>query len=396
MVALTDKQKQDGWQIVRFAEIARNISERVEPAETDLQVYVGLEHLDPQSLRITRHGIPSDVEGQKLRVRPGQIIFGKRRAYQKKLAVADFDGICSAHAMVLEAIPGKIVPELLPFFMQSDMFMDRAVAISEGSLSPTIKWKALSIQKFSLPPLERQKEILEVLEKTNAQISKLDEAIKSIDILKSQLEKEFFGSISISIKNDRDNNQIKIVPISYCCEIQTGGTPSRGRTEYWNGSIHWMSSGEINNIYIENTEEKITEKGLNNSNVRMLPVDSVLIAMNGQGKTRGLVAMNKIPLTCNQSIAAIICRKDILFPEYLFHYLGSKYEEIRGITGEGRNGLNLGLIKNFLIPIISLNEQLKIASTFYSILQNKATLFNKKENAKNILIKITDKLITSH
>ena len=164
-VKLTEKQIKDGWQVVKFGEIARNISERVNPHETDLEVYVGLEHLDPQSLRITRRGVPSDVKGQKLRVRPGQIIFGKRRAYQKKVAVADFDGICSAHAMVLEEIPGKITPGLLPFFMQSDMFMDRAVAISEGSLSPTIKWKTLAVQEFPLPPIDRQKEILEVLEK---------------------------------------------------------------------------------------------------------------------------------------------------------------------------------------------------------------------------------------
>jgi len=164
-IELSEKQITDGWQIVKFGEIAKNISKRVEPAETDLEVYVGLEHLDPQSLRITRRGVPDDVIGQKLRVRPGQIIFGKRRAYQKKVAVADFDGICSAHAMVLEEVVGKIIHGLLPFFMQSDMFMDRAVAISEGSLSPTIKWKTLETQEFPLPPIERQKEILEVLEK---------------------------------------------------------------------------------------------------------------------------------------------------------------------------------------------------------------------------------------
>ena len=138
-----------------------------------------MEHLDPQSLRIARRGVPSDVKGQKFRVRPGQIIFGKRRAYQKKVAVADFDGICSAHAMVLEAIHGKIIPELLPFFMQSDMFMDQAIAISEGSLSPTIKWKTLAIQKFPLPPLERQKKILEVLEKVEESVDLLNDLIAS-------------------------------------------------------------------------------------------------------------------------------------------------------------------------------------------------------------------------
>ncbi|NDY71472.1 restriction endonuclease subunit S [Desulfobacter hydrogenophilus] len=190
-IELSDKQIKDGWQIVKFGEIAKNISKRVEPSETDLEVYVGLEHIDPQSLRIARRGVPADVKGQKLRVRPGQIIFGKRRAYQKKVAVADFEGICSAHAMVLEEVVGKIIPGLLPFFMQSDMFMDRAVAISEGSLSPTIKWKALAIQEFPLPPIERQKEILEVLEKVEEAISRSEVAFDSAKILRKAIRSNF-------------------------------------------------------------------------------------------------------------------------------------------------------------------------------------------------------------
>ena len=153
---MNPKQLPDGWHMVKFGEMAKHISKRVEPSETDLDIYVGLEHLDPDSLRIKRHGVPSDVEGQKLLVKKGQIIFGKRRAYQRKLGVADWDCICSAHAMVLDANPETILPEFLPFFMQSDVFMNRAVAVSEGSLSPTIKWKILANQSFKIPNIEIQ------------------------------------------------------------------------------------------------------------------------------------------------------------------------------------------------------------------------------------------------
>lgn len=190
-IKLSEKQIKDGWQIVKFGEIAKNISKRVEPSKTDLEIYIGLEHLDPQSLRITRRGVPADVKGQKLLVQSRQIIFGKRRAYQKKVAIADFDGICSAHAMVLEEVVGKIIPGLLPFFMQSDMFMDRAVAISEGSLSPTIKWKTLAIQEFPLPPIKRQKEILEVLEKLEDGISLSESAYESAKILREAIRSNF-------------------------------------------------------------------------------------------------------------------------------------------------------------------------------------------------------------
>ena len=151
------------WPVVAFGDIVQMVSERVDPGETELEVYVGLEHLDPESLKIRRHGTPDDVSGQKLKFYKGDIIFGKRRAYQRKLAVAHCDGICSAHAMVLRAKPKVVLPEFLPFFMQGDMFMERAVAISVGSLSPTINWKTLKVQEFPLPPVDEQRRIAQLL-----------------------------------------------------------------------------------------------------------------------------------------------------------------------------------------------------------------------------------------
>lgn len=153
-----------GWRRVRFGEIAECVNDRVDdPSQAGVDRYVGLEHLDPESLRIRRWGTPDQVESTKLRFRPGDIIFGKRRAYQRKLAVADFEGICSAHAMVLRARPGPVVPEFLPFFMRSDTFMERAQAISVGSLSPTINWKTLAAEEFALPSLEEQQRLADLL-----------------------------------------------------------------------------------------------------------------------------------------------------------------------------------------------------------------------------------------
>lgn len=153
----------DGWRMVRFDELAHMVNERVDPAATDADIYVGLEHLDPDSLKLRRWGTPSDVIGDKLRFRRGDIIFGRRRAYQRKLAVAEFDGICSAHAMVVRAKTETVNPDFLPFLMQSDLFMQRAIDISVGSLSPTINWKTLRIQEFPLPPKDEQRRIADIL-----------------------------------------------------------------------------------------------------------------------------------------------------------------------------------------------------------------------------------------
>ncbi len=151
------------WKSFRFDEIAQKISKTVKPEEAEVDIYVGLEHLDREDIHIRRKGVPSDVKGGKLRCYPGDIIFGKRRAYQRKAAIVDFDGICSAHAFVFRAIPEVIGPKLFPFFLHSDQFMHRMVDISVGGLSPTINWGDLKHQEFLLPPKDQQAQLAELL-----------------------------------------------------------------------------------------------------------------------------------------------------------------------------------------------------------------------------------------
>lgn len=191
----------DDWQVVKFGDIAKSVSKRVEPSATDLKKYVGLEHLDPDSLKIKRYGTPNDVKGQKLLVKQGQIIFGKRRAYQRKVAVADWDCICSAHAMVLEAVPEKILPDFLPFVMQSDIFMNRAVTISEGSLSPTIKWKTLAQQTFVIPSKIKQSNLLKLLKSADASIDAANSLLESAIQHKKALQNQIYTK-KIRIKAD--------------------------------------------------------------------------------------------------------------------------------------------------------------------------------------------------
>ena len=160
------------WKKYRFDEFAKNISERVEPSQTDMDVYVGLEHIDPDTLHLSRYGHPSDVEGTKLRFYKGDVIFGRRRAYQRKTALATTDGICSAHAMVLRAKEEVVDPNFFPFLFHSKQFIDMAITISVGGLSPTINWKDISKQEFLLPPKDEQKRLAELLWAADEMIEK--------------------------------------------------------------------------------------------------------------------------------------------------------------------------------------------------------------------------------
>lgn len=185
--------KPENFEKVTFGKLAEHISKRVEPAQTDLEIYTGLEHLDPDNLKIERVGTPADVKGTKLLIWKGDIIFGKRRAYQRKVAVSHFDGICSAHSMVLRAKEKNINKVFLPYFMQSDEFMERAVQISEGSLSPTIKWKVLEKQEFEVPKLEYQPILVEIFESFDKLISELRIQKETLKKLKHKLLDEILG-----------------------------------------------------------------------------------------------------------------------------------------------------------------------------------------------------------
>ncbi|TBY21458.1 restriction endonuclease subunit S [Rhizobium leguminosarum] len=192
-------KSKSGWTPVRFDQIAKQINDRVDnPAEAGVERYVGLEHLDPNSLRIHRWGEPTDVESTKLRFQPGDIIFGKRRVYQRKVGVADFEGICSAHAMVLRAKPGAVLPEFLPFFMQSDLFMERALSISVGSLSPTINWTTLAAEEFLLPPVQEQARLVETLVASRNNVESMIALRQSLETLKLSLIFDFEERVSLA------------------------------------------------------------------------------------------------------------------------------------------------------------------------------------------------------
>ncbi|MDY3291606.1 MAG: restriction endonuclease subunit S [Parolsenella sp.] len=149
--------------VYKFADIAFNSTEKKKPEPSDKDVYIGLEHLDPGILEVTRYGAAVAPKGDKLVMRKGDVLFGRRRAYQKKVAIAPFDGIFSAHGMVLRPRTEVVDPGFFPFFISSDCFLDEAIRVSVGSLSPTANWKDLKELSFDLPSLDEQREIAGIM-----------------------------------------------------------------------------------------------------------------------------------------------------------------------------------------------------------------------------------------
>src|SRR5699024_4790296 len=170
--------------------------------------------------------------------------------------------------------------------------------------------------------------------------------------------------------------------------IIPGGTPKTTVKDYWwPKEIPWMSSGEVNKRIVEKTDDMISKNGFENSSAKLIKEKSVLIALAGQGKTRGLVAVNEVPLTTNQSIAAFELEANITNYKFLFYTLDRQYMRLRHISsGDGtRGGLNKNLLESYKSHFPVLEEQNHI-SEFISKIENLITLHNKRLNTIECII----------
>ena len=161
---MTTPKLKPGWTRVKFGNVVRLVTDRCDPVVDGIERYIGLEHIEPEDLRIRRWGLVAEGVTFTNRFKPGQVLFGKRRAYQRKVAVADFEGVCSGDIYVFEPTDGRLLPELLSFICQTENFFEYAIKTSAGSLSPRTNWKSLADYEFTLPPLDEQRQILVVLE----------------------------------------------------------------------------------------------------------------------------------------------------------------------------------------------------------------------------------------
>ncbi|HYV50046.1 MAG TPA: restriction endonuclease subunit S [Myxococcaceae bacterium] len=300
------------------------INDRVDnPSEAGVERYVGLEHLDSDSLRIQRWGAPSDVGATKLLFRKGDIIFGRRRAYQRKLAVADFDGICSAHAMVLRARPEVVLPEFLPFFMQSDLFMQRALAISVGSLSPTINWETLAQEEFALPPIEQQRTLASALLAASRCIESFHDAkIAAERARRALIHFLYTGGANHEPRKDTPLGELpaswEIAPLGERYEVQLGkmiSETARGGPHQLpylrNANVQWNRL-DLDDVATMSFSAKEREKfGLKYGDI---------LACEGRHVGKSALWRNEIPGACYQKALHRLRRlgtRDV--PEYLLH-----------------------------------------------------------------------------
>lgn len=306
---------------------------------------VGLEHLTPEEITLSSWAEKADNTFTKV-FHKGDVLFGRRRAYLKKAAVAPFDGVCSGDITVIQAIPDKIEPSLLPFVIQNDQLFDYAVENSAGSLSPRVKWNHLKEYQFRLGDMNEQRKLAKALWSVN----KTKEAYKRLlyytdELVKSQFLAQFDGNYPVVRLGDE-------------FRTTSGGTPSSKKQEYYlDGTIPWLTSGEVNQGIIEKTENFITELGMDNSSAKWVPENSVVIAM--YGATAGKVGLLKIKSTMNQAVCAVLPNAE--FDSYFLYYAIMSQEKwmVSKVAGAAQPNISQTIIKDMRIakPPLPLQEQ---------------------------------------
>ena len=288
----------------RFDEIAINVSEKKKPTAEDQKLYVGLEHLDSGSLVVSRWGSNVPIKGEKLIMRKGDVLLGKRNAYLRRAAIAPHDGIFSAHGMVLRPNEDIVDRNFFPFFISSDYFFDEAVRISVGSLSPTVNWSDLRRLEFDLPAMDEQRKLARVLWAVNDTIEAYKRLMTATEELVRGQFAEMFGD---PLKNER-GWEYRLLP--EVTDIVLGSTPKSTESAYWDGNIKWITPAEIqdNAFIINDTVRHITPEGVKAAGLKPFPAGTVIFSTRAPiGKT----AIAGCEMYCNQGFKNFICKPEL-------------------------------------------------------------------------------------
>jgi type I restriction enzyme S subunit len=363
---MDDGDLPNGWALVKFGDVVRHVNESTkDPHSVGISRVVGLDHLDRESLAIRRWDELSDLpDGTSFtRVfRTGQVLFGKRRAYQRKTAVADFDGICSSDILVFEASSDELLREYLPYLVQSEGFFHHALGTSAGSLSPRTKWQELAKYEFALPPTDQQKLIVEVLDTVGALV---DSYAAVVDRLAVQSE-AFAHSIA---EDARESGALtKVVdlvepdrPVTY--GIQKPGTGCPGGVPVV--KVKDFPDGRISESALLLTSHEIDDE-YRRSRLR---AGDLLISIRGTVGRLAEVPPSLEGANITQDTARLSIRADH-DRRYIRHILGTRdvQAQIRQrITGLAVKGINIGALRQVEVPTPSLEHQRRLAAEFETL-----------------------------
>lgn len=297
------------------------------------------------------------------------VIFGD---HTRVLKYVDFDFVVGADGVKIISPKRELNAKFLLYYLQWYKI---------PNLGYSRHYKLLKEIDIPLPPLSTQLAIVSELDKINELIRLKKEQLKDFDNIAQSLFYEMFGD---PVENEKGWEVKKLGEV--CC-IGTGSTPNRKNKEFYeNGTYPWVKSTEVCNLPIYSVEEYITEEALKNSNCTLYPKNTILMAMYGQGKTRGQIGLLKIEACTNQAVAAIIPTKEVLDEIFLCQHLMLMYEHIRNMArGGNQANLNLSIVKSIQIFLPPLPLQRLFAQRIEQIEREKSEVQKSIQDLETLL-----------
>ena len=346
----------------RFDQIAIVSTEKKKPTEADKGTYVGLEHLSSDTFEVVDYGAEVAPKGEKLVMRKGDVLFGKRRAYQKKVGIAPCDGIFSAHGMVLRPNEEIVDACFFPFFIRSDVFLNEAIRISVGSLSPTVNWRDLRGLKFRLPSLDQQRKVAELLwVGENLKSTYRELLVTCGEQVKSRFI-EMFGSIN------QNPTEWHTLPLDEVAPVDYSSIPATGMIWQLNLDAIESESGEILiKRYIQASELQGSIGGFKANQVlysKLRPYLNKVVLPDESGVcTTELLPLSPSPDLVNRVYLASVLRSSEFVRFASSHSNGAKMPRV-----------DMKAFKKFEVPLPPLSLQQKFADFVHQVDKSKFTL----------------------
>lgn len=364
---MRDKQH---WPTVPFADVVRLNTERVnDPAAAGIERYVGIEHIEPEDLRIRRWGLVAEGTTFTNRFRPGQVLFAKRRAYQRKVALADFEGVCSGDIYVLETRdPAVLLPELLPFICQTDSFFHHAVDTSAGSLSPRTNWSRLAAYEFPLPPPDEQRRLVGVLRAFRDTEEALRECTNGTEALERSFLVAEFGRYFDILR------EWEPIPLGELAVVQSG--VAKGRPQVLGVTVEkrYITVSNVQDGFLDLTDVKTITVEKDKVSQYLLQIGDVLMTEGGDPDKlgRGTVWNGEIPACVHQNhIFAVRPDQVRLNPWFLAAVAKSPYGKDYFLSCAKRTSnlatINKQQVRAFLVPNYDMERQHSLVARWQSI-----------------------------
>ena len=371
-------QGKSSWEKVRFGDVVDNLNETCDPVQAGLERVIGMEHLEPGSLHVRTWGDVADGTTFTRRSRPGQVLFGKRRAYQRKVAVAEFDAVVSGDIYVMAAKGNRLLPELLPFLCLSERFFQFAVETSSGSLSPCTNWSHLAKFEFALPPLDQQRRIAEILWAVDEVSCKWCEAQDRAEAHARSTSDQIFEF------HRSQQHEFAIT----ACETITVGIVVKPAS-YYTGAESGVPALRSLNVFPGRFDLTdlvyLSQAGQSKHRKTQLCKGDVVVVRTGRPGdaaviTDTIAGMNLIDLI-------LVRPKPHLLPDYLAAFLNSAFGRrkiFRGAAGTAQQHFNVSEFERLDLPVPKLSDQTTAMEKLAALDVHVQACQNQRESLVNL------------